>query len=106
MKAKEYMAMYYDKIIAGDATAMQNIVLGFVTDYNHLIEVRRPKSRPALYAIANEVNQKWNALAAAVEKRHGAPVLEKDGFMFLALEDNAELRRAVAFAVKRRTSNG
>lgn len=80
MKAKEYFEKYFENVksfeeISKNAKAMFQDML---KEFDEIKKTRNPKTSDGLVGIVRELNDKWNSIAAKVEKKFSTPVIKRN----------------------------
>lgn len=82
MKAKEYYSKYEAGMRNQDTAnkAVSDMLIEMCDESQKTLTDRRAKSNSALLGVLKEFNDKWNAVVALDEKKHGASVIRYNGF--------------------------
>lgn len=70
MKAKEYAAIYHQKVAEGlqDTDALARIALDMIREIEVIARTRRAYSNAAMVSVIDEVAQKWRAFSRLVQQ--------------------------------------
>lgn len=92
MKAKDYYEQYGEAVLSESyhddkCDELSKLVIAFMREMKEIIDERRIKTDRGTVAVIKEQNEKWNALSAIFEKKHGVTPLKRNGFLTLMKMD-------------------
>ena len=98
MKAKDYYEQFGAALLAESYheekfDELNKLVMAFVREEKEIIESRKMCTDRGAVAVIKEQNEKWNALVAIFEKKHGVSPIVRNGFMILMKSKIPELER-------------
>ena len=96
MKAKDYYEQYGEAVLSesyhdGKNDELSKLAIAFMREMKEIIDERHIKTDRATVAVIKEQNEKWNALSAIYEKKHGVTPLKRNGFLALMKMEIPEL---------------
>lgn len=98
MKAKEYYEQYGIAVLAesyheSKYDELTKLISAFLKEMKATLKERHVSTDRGTVAIIREFNNKWNALSAIFEKKHGVTPLNRNGFLKFMESEIPELER-------------